>query len=115
NSGYTVNDEGQYTGNIFIPVSKLGFNEEGNNIYEYTNNVKIGGLSTITTNNVGINLDKRKVMLDNINKAILAGTMAPYGEILNTVSSINYIQNNSRNRFEDLNKGLGEGQANTEC
>src|SRR5690606_21160631 len=44
NAGYTL-ENGVIKSSIFIPVSKLGFNEEGNNIYEYTNDVKIEGLS----------------------------------------------------------------------
>ncbi len=113
-AGYVLKD-GEFNGSIFIPVSKLGFSEEGNNIYEYSSDIRLGGLSTIPSNNIGIDLNRRKQMLDDIDKAIMNGTMQRYDAINTTVSYIKYIQNNNRNAYKDLNKGLGEGQASTEC
>lgn len=108
NMGYILGENGKIKFAKFIEVSKLGYNNQGKNVYEYTKDISVDGDSMWSENNVKPNT----VVIDAMNKAIKENKMLSYNAITENVSVYSALQNNNRNMSKDMDQANEDGLIN---
>ncbi len=101
---------------VFIPISKLGYNNRGKYIYEYGANIGAFSNSMVASNNYNYKIPPTEVKT-NLEKMV---NFVPYGTVLEkpvqeTNTELETKKQPEQNKQNPLNRALDEGEADTTC
>ncbi len=109
-------DTGKPTHGIFVPVSKLGYNNAGKYIYEYGANITPFGKSMIPSNNYNYTITPAQVKT-NLEKMV---NFVPYGTVLDkptqkTNTDLNTGQETPPNKQNFIDRADEDGEITISC